>query len=145
MRGLARGARSPVAPAGDATSNEPMVPDTGEPRIVQQVRGQFASWAAVSLGCFGINVATGLDTPWFLFPTFGMGIGLLSNYARLWQSGYSWRDVLTRPAGARRGGDDDGQGREAAARGCRSPRPRSSAPISPRSCRCRATGSRSAS
>jgi serine/threonine-protein kinase len=78
-------------------SNENQLPDTGEPRIVQQVRGQFASWAAVSLGCFGINVATGLDTPWFLFPTFGMGIGMLRNYARLWQSGYSWRDVLTRP------------------------------------------------
>jgi Protein kinase domain len=73
------------------------LPDTGEPKIVQQVRGQFASWAAVSLGCFGINVATGLDTPWFLFPTFGMGIGMLKNYAKLWQSGYSWRDVLTRP------------------------------------------------
>jgi serine/threonine-protein kinase len=27
-----------------------------------------------------------------------MGIGMLRNYARLWQSGYSWRDVLTRPA-----------------------------------------------
>ena len=78
-------------------SNENQLPDTGEPRIVQQVRGQFGSWAAVSLGCFGINVATGLDTPWFLFPTFGMGIGMLRNYARLWQSGYSWRDVLTRP------------------------------------------------
>ncbi len=77
--------------------NEPAIPDTGEPRIVQQVRGQFASWAAVSLGCFGINVATGLDTPWFLFPTFGMGIGMLKNYAKLWQSGYNWRDVLTRP------------------------------------------------
>jgi len=46
---------------------------------------------------FGINVFTGLDTPWFLFPTFGMGIGMMRNYARLWQSGYSWRDVLTRP------------------------------------------------
>ena len=45
----------------------------------------------------GINVATGLDTPWFLFPTFGMGLGLMRSYARLWQSGYSWRDVLTRP------------------------------------------------
>ncbi len=78
-------------------SGEQMIPDTGEPKIVQQVRGQFASWAAVSLGCMGINVATGLETPWFLFPTFGMGIGLLRSYARLWQSGYSWRDVLTRP------------------------------------------------
>jgi serine/threonine-protein kinase len=76
---------------------EAAIPDTGEPKIVQQVRGQFASWAAVSLGCFGINVATGLDTPWFLFPTFGMGIGMLKNYARLWQSGYSWRDVFSRP------------------------------------------------
>jgi len=26
-----------------------------------------------------------------------MGIGLLRNYAQLWQAGYSWRDVLTRP------------------------------------------------
>ncbi len=76
------------------------LPDTGEPRIVQKVRGQFASWAAVSLGCLGINAATGIDHPWFLFPLFGMGIGLLRNYAQLWQSGYSWRDVLSRPPAA---------------------------------------------
>jgi tRNA A-37 threonylcarbamoyl transferase component Bud32 len=73
------------------------VPDTGEPKIIQKVRGQFASWAAVSAGCMGINVATGIDHPWFLFPMFGMGIGLLRNYANLWQAGYSWRDVLSRP------------------------------------------------
>jgi serine/threonine-protein kinase len=73
------------------------VPDTGEPRIIQRVRGQFARWAAISLGTFGINIATGLDTPWFLFPTFGMAIGLFRDYARLWQAGYSWRDVLARP------------------------------------------------
>lgn len=74
-----------------------MVPDTGEPKIIQKVRGQFASWAAVSAGCAGINVATGIEQPWFLFPMFGMGIGLLRSYAMLWQSGYSWRDVLSRP------------------------------------------------
>jgi hypothetical protein len=96
-RGMARGGPRQSPRRRREHGNEQMVPDTGEPRIVQQVRGQFASWAAVSLGCFGINVATGLDTPWFLFPTFGMGIGMLRNYARLWQSGYSWRDVLTRP------------------------------------------------
>jgi serine/threonine-protein kinase len=73
------------------------VPDTGEPKIIQKVRGQFASWAAVSAGCMGINIATGIDHPWFLFPMFGMGIGLLRNYAMLWQAGYSWRDVLSRP------------------------------------------------
>ncbi len=74
-----------------------IVPDTGEPKIIQRVRGQFASWAAVSVGCAGINIATGIEQPWFLFPMFGMGIGLLRSYATLWQSGYSWRDVLSRP------------------------------------------------
>lgn len=73
------------------------MPDTGEPKIIQKVRGQFASWAAVSAGCMGINVATGIEHPWFLFPMFGIGIGLLRNYATLWQTGYSWRDVLRRP------------------------------------------------
>ncbi len=82
---------------GRKDRSDELVPDTGEPRIVQKVRGQFASWAAVSLGCMGINVATGIDHPWFLFPTFGMGLGLLRNYAQLWQAGYSWRDVLSRP------------------------------------------------
>jgi eukaryotic-like serine/threonine-protein kinase len=76
------------------------IPDTGEPKIVQKVRGQFASWAAVSLGCLGINIATGIGDPWFLFPMFGMGIGVFRNYAQLWQAGYSWRDVLTRPPAA---------------------------------------------
>ena len=96
QRALARQGARPL-PRRTQPGREPALPDTGEPKIVQQVRGQFASWAAVSLGCVGINVATGLDTPWFLFPTFGMGIGMLKNYARLWQSGYSWRDVFARP------------------------------------------------
>jgi serine/threonine-protein kinase len=99
-RQLARrgGAAAGPSPRRSASARDPdRLPDTGEPKIVQQVRGQFASWAAVSLGCMGINVATGIDHPWFLFPTFGMGIGLLRNYARLWQAGYSWQDVLTRP------------------------------------------------
>jgi tRNA A-37 threonylcarbamoyl transferase component Bud32 len=86
----------------DARRNrgQEQIPDTGEPKIIQKVRGQFASWAAVSAGCMGINVATGIDHPWFLFPMFGMGIGLLRNYATLWQAGYSWRDVLSRPPAA---------------------------------------------
>lgn len=71
--------------------------DTGEPRIVQKVRDQFARWAAVSGGCLLLNIATGLDGPWFLFVAGGMGIGLLKSYAQLWQAGYHWRDVLNRP------------------------------------------------
>jgi serine/threonine protein kinase len=89
--------RRPAARSRRDRHNEVPVPDTGEPRIIQKVRGQFASWAAVSAGCMGINIATGIDHPWFLFPMFGMGIGLLRNYANLWQAGYSWRDVLSRP------------------------------------------------
>ena len=90
--------RRPPARSRRDRHNEMPVPDTGEPRIIQKVRGQFASWAAVSAGCMGINVATGIEHPWFLFPMFGMGIGLLRNYATLWQAGYSWRDVLSRPS-----------------------------------------------
>jgi tRNA A-37 threonylcarbamoyl transferase component Bud32 len=82
---------------GHRDRSKEIVPDTGEPKIIQKVRGQFASWAAVSAGCAGINIATGIEQPWFLFPMFGMGIGLLRSYATLWQSGYSWRDVLSRP------------------------------------------------
>ncbi len=74
------------------------VPDTGEPKIVQKTRAQFARWAAVSAGCFMINIATGMNEPWFLFPTFFMGFGLANSYSRLWQAGYTWRDVLNRPA-----------------------------------------------
>jgi len=93
-----RGDRSPGRrDYRDRGGSDMQVPDTGEPRIVQKVRGQFASWAAVSLGCLGINIATGIGDPWFLFPMFGMGIGVMRNYAQLWQAGYSWRDVLTRP------------------------------------------------
>ena len=100
--GTAGRPRGPAAATtASGTRSDLPVPDTGEPKIVQKVRGQFASWAAVSLGCLGINVATGITDPWFLFPDVGMGIGLLRNYAKLWQAGYSWRDVLT-PARRRR-------------------------------------------
>ncbi len=73
------------------------VPDTGEPIIVQKTRAQFAKWAAVSGGLFMINLATGITEPWFLFPMVGMGFGLINNYSKLWQAGYTWRDLLNRP------------------------------------------------
>jgi hypothetical protein len=74
------------------------VPDTGEPLIVQKTRAQFAKWAAVSGGLFMLNLATGISSPWFLFPMAGMGFGLVNSYAKLWQAGYTWRDVLSRPS-----------------------------------------------
>ena len=75
-----------------------LVRDTGEPKIVQRTRAQFAAWASVNGGLFLLNVATTqLDPPWFIFPAAIWGIGLLSNYAKVWQAGYSWRDVIKRP------------------------------------------------
>jgi hypothetical protein len=65
---------------------------------VQRTRAQFAAWASVNGGLFLLNVVTTqLDPPWFIFPAAIWGIGLLSNYAKVWQAGYSWRDVLRRP------------------------------------------------
>jgi len=65
--------------------------------IVQQTRDKFVRWAAVTGGLFAINLATGMGSPWFLFPAAAMGWSLLTSYSKLWQSGYSWRDVLARP------------------------------------------------
>jgi serine/threonine-protein kinase len=74
------------------------LPNTGEPVLVVRARRQFAQFLATTGGCFMINLfAPGLHTPWFLFVAFGTGWGLIGSYSRLWQSGYSWRDVLHRP------------------------------------------------
>lgn len=77
--------------------NTPL-PETGEPKIVRQTRAEFAKMVTVSGGCFLINLmAPGLETPWFLFVVGGMSFGAFKRYSELWQSGYSWRDVLHRP------------------------------------------------
>ena len=75
------------------------LPDTGEPAVVVRARKSFAQWVAVNGGLFLINMtfAGGPHNPWFLIPAAAMGMGLIGNYSRLWQAGYSWRDVLHRP------------------------------------------------
>ena len=95
----ARGPRAPRARDRNYGEEEEkkLVRDTGEPMIIQQTREKFAKWAAVTAGLFFVNLFTGLSSPWFLFPAAAMGYGLLTSYSKLWQSGYSWRDVLARP------------------------------------------------
>ena len=75
------------------------VPDTGEPMIVQKTRAQFARWAAVSGGLLLLDLATGNHFPSWSLAVAGCwgGFGLLPQYLKLWQAGYSWRDVLSRP------------------------------------------------
>jgi serine/threonine-protein kinase len=103
-RAVARPGNRPLRPSREPSweperkdKDRPPV-DTGEPEIVQRTRNIFARWAAISGGCLLINIATGIGNPWFLFVLGGMGIPLLKSYATLWQSGYSWRDVMSRPA-----------------------------------------------
>jgi serine/threonine-protein kinase len=68
-----------------------------EPGVVRKFRANFASYVSVNGGLLLLNVVTGIETPWFLFPAIGWGIGLASQYGKLWSSGYSMRDVLHRP------------------------------------------------
>jgi serine/threonine-protein kinase len=81
----------------DREEEKKLVRDTGEPMIIQQTREKFVRWAAISVGCIALNLVGGFGTPWSLFVSAAMGWGLLTSYSKLWQSGYSWRDVLARP------------------------------------------------
>ena len=72
---------------------------SGEPRLVAKFRDSFVSWASVCGGLMFIDLMMGGGLSWSLFPT-GLwgGFGLLPQYMKLWHTGYSWRDVLNRPA-----------------------------------------------
>jgi serine/threonine-protein kinase len=89
------GERRPAARA--STSPDAVAPGQREPEIVRTFRAEFARWAAVSGALMLINVGTGITEPWFLLVAGIWGFGIGNRYARLWQAGYSWRDVLNRP------------------------------------------------
>jgi len=79
-------------PKGDLTAS-------GEPKMVARFRDGFVSWASVCGGLTFIDLITGGGLGWSLFVTVPWGaFGLLPQYMKLWQNGYSWRDVLNRPA-----------------------------------------------
>src|SRR5467141_1325717 len=71
----------------------------GEPKMVAKFRDGFVSWASVCGGLMLIDVIQGGGLGWSLFVTVPWAaFGLLPQYMKLWQTGYSWRDVLNRPA-----------------------------------------------
>lgn len=71
---------------------------SGEPLMVMRFRSRLATYAAVNGMLVLLNIATTqLDPPWALFPIVFWGFGLAKDYAKLWTSGYSWRDVIHRP------------------------------------------------
>ena len=65
--------------------------------LVRKFRSNFASYVSVNGGLLLLNVVTGIESPWFLFPAIGWGIGIASQYGKLWATGYSMRDVLSPP------------------------------------------------
>ncbi len=72
--------------------------DFGEAKIVRNFRRGFASYVSCNGSLLLLNVlTTGLAPPWFLFSAVPWGMGLASQYGKLWSSGYSWRDVIDRP------------------------------------------------
>jgi serine/threonine-protein kinase len=74
--------------------------DSGEPKIVRDFRGGFASYVSINGSLMMLNLLTGIDSPWFLFCAIPWGIGMASNYGKLWTAGYSWRDIINRPPAA---------------------------------------------
>src|SRR6267378_4038380 len=73
---------------------------SGEPRMVAKFRDSFVSWASVCGGLMFIDLIIGNGLGWLsLLPTaIWGGFGVLPQFMKLWQNGYSWRDVLNRPA-----------------------------------------------
>jgi len=69
--------------------------------MVAKFRDGFVSWASVCGGLTLIDAIQGGGLGWSLFVTVPWAaFGLLPQYMKLWQSGYSWRDVINRPAAA---------------------------------------------
>jgi len=67
--------------------------------MVAKFRDGFVSWASVCGGLMLIDMIQGGGLGWSLFVTVPWAaFGLLPQYMKLWQTGYSWRDVLNRPA-----------------------------------------------
>jgi len=67
--------------------------------MVAKFRDSFVSWASVCGGLMFIDMIMGNGLSWSLFPTAVWGgFGVLPQFMKLWQNGYSWRDVLHRPA-----------------------------------------------
>jgi len=76
----------------------PQLAPAGEPAIVRKARSSIVSWASVAGGCTLFDAATGWNG-WSLFVAVPWGaFGILPMYMKLWSAGYSWRDVLHRPA-----------------------------------------------
>ena len=84
---------------GAAKEPASLLTASGEPKLVAKFRDGFVSWASVCGGLMLIDMIQGGGLGWSLWVAIPWGaFGLLPGYMKLWQTGYSWRDVLHRPA-----------------------------------------------
>lgn len=61
-------------------------------------RRSFFSTVMVIGMLAAINILTWAHFPWFIFPTFGLGMGLLGRWNRLWSEGVTFDQVFGRQA-----------------------------------------------
>src|SRR3989442_710602 len=94
--------RSPgIPPARRGSRRQPAAgaAGSGEPDIVRRTRSAFVTWASVFSGVVVLDIIQGGGLSWAIV---GVGIwgafGVLPRFWKLWEAGYSWRDVLDRPA-----------------------------------------------
>ncbi|HMA42389.1 MAG TPA: protein kinase [Gemmatimonadales bacterium] len=93
--------RSPNIPRRGRPPAKPAAVAGGEPAIVSKTRGSFVSWVSVSAGVLVLDLMTGGGLGWSFWVIVPWGaFGVLPQFTRLWQAGYSWRDVLHRPLAA---------------------------------------------
>src|SRR6185503_8827506 len=109
--------RSPIQQARASTELAPRSPDIGrrpsrrtrkkdeekeigpggEANAVRKMRSAFVSWASVCGGLALLDVLQGGGLGWSLWVAVPwLGFGLFPRYMKLWDLGYSWRDVLNR-------------------------------------------------
>jgi serine/threonine-protein kinase len=94
--------RSPTIPRRQTKPRKDLVQAvSGEPLIVRKTRGNVVSWASVSAGLLLLDLMNGSGLNWSYWPILMWGaFGVVPQFLRLWQAGYSWRDVLNRPVAA---------------------------------------------
>ena len=66
--------------------------------IVRRMRASFVSWVSIGGGLVVLDLAAGGGFGWLSFgvAVWG-GFSLLPQLMKLWNAGYSWRDILNRP------------------------------------------------
>src|SRR5256886_7572371 len=70
----------------------------GEPEIVRRTRHAFVTWASVFSGVAVLDVVNAGRLSWAVIGVAIWGaFGVLPRFWKLWEAGYSWRDILHRP------------------------------------------------